>query len=257
MRNIDAENKSIQAKNVNGEVHTIKKVGLNDSGLSALISASMENIGHWDPKDILVEPLPSTLTDDIDKLWNDLKGDRTATQEAFKEFLKNAIGDPPQEVSGGAVADAASGAAGSFAFDGTGTGPAAVEQAYTEGVSITNQKIPYVWAGGHSKCGSPSGGGYDCSGSVAAVLCAGGMGFRKGQGVPGSYDMAKSWGKPGKGRYLTMYANSGHVFLVFNLPGHSGHHFGTGDWGKGFNGAGFNPTDHPTAGFTARHWPGT
>lgn len=100
MRNIDAENKSIQAKNVKGEI-TIGKVGLNDSGLSALISASMQYIGHWDPKDLLVEPLPPTLTDDIDKLWTAMKDERTDTQEAFKEFLKNAIGDPPQEVAGG------------------------------------------------------------------------------------------------------------------------------------------------------------
>ena len=131
------------------------------------------------------------------------------------------------------------------------------ERAYSAAARMTAKKWPYVYGGGHASCGSPSGGGFDCSAAVAAVLAAAGLGFERGQGVPASGEMATSWGKPGKGKYLTMYANAEHVFLVFSIPGKRYKHFGTGDWGKGWRGAGFNPNPHPTANFTARHWPGT
>lgn len=48
--------------------------------------------------------------------------------------------------------------------------------------TINNKHLPYVWGGGHSSAGTPSGGtsgsshvGFDCSGSVAAVLSASGV----------------------------------------------------------------------------------
>lgn len=48
--------------------------------------------------------------------------------------------------------------------------------------TINNAHLPYVWGGGHSSAGTPSGGtsgsshvGFDCSGSVAAVLSAAGV----------------------------------------------------------------------------------
>lgn len=54
--------------------------------------------------------------------------------------------------------------------------------------TINNQNLPYKWGGGHAQIGTPSNGipggsagsagpppGYDCSGSVAAVLKAGGL----------------------------------------------------------------------------------
>lgn len=133
----------------------------------------------------------------------------------------------------------------------------AVQRAYAAAERITRQRLPYVWGGGHARAGTPSGGGYDCSGAVGAVLAAARLGFKPGDPVPSSGVMAQSWGRPGKGKYLTMYANAGHVFLVFDMPGEGPRHFGTGDWGKGWRGGGFNPRMHPTDGFVARHWPGT
>jgi cell wall-associated NlpC family hydrolase len=117
--------------------------------------------------------------------------------------------------------------------------------------NLTARRFPYVWAGGHASAGTPTGGGFDCSGSVGAVLACAGLGFQLGQPVPDSGTMAATWGEAGPGQRLTMYANPDHVFLVLD-----GHHFGTGDWGKGWNGPGLNPNMHFTNGFTPRHWPG-
>jgi hypothetical protein len=129
------------------------------------------------------------------------------------------------------------------------SGPLA--RAYAAMQTIHNRHYPYVWGGGHGSAGVPSGGGFDCSGSVVAVLAAAGMGFHPGGGTATSGTLMH-WGEPGQGKHLTVWASPAHVFIVVD-----GHHWGTGDWGKGWGGPGFNPTMHTTAGFTPRHWPGT
>jgi hypothetical protein len=133
------------------------------------------------------------------------------------------------------------------------------DQAYQAAVAMTKKRYPYVWGGGHSRAGTPSGGpppGFDCSGSTCAILAAGGMGFREGGPVDTSGVIASSWGVAGEGQAITVWANAVHVFMVFHTA-QGDRHFGTGNWGKGWGGAGFNPNLHPTAGFHPRHWPGT
>jgi len=138
----------------------------------------------------------------------------------------------------------------------------AVEQAYAAAISIHNHHYPYVWGGGHARAGVPDRGtgrdpgvGFDCSGSVCAVLAAGGLGLRPGGPAPTSGPLM-SWGAAGPGRYLTVYTNLTHAFIVFHTT-KGNQHFGTGQWGKGWGGPGFNPNMHPTSGFVARHWPET
>jgi len=65
---------------------------------------------------------------------------------------------------------------------------------------------PYVWGGGH---GSWQAAGYDCSGSVGYVLHAAGV---LDHAVT-SGDLA-SYGRPGRGRWVTVYANGGHTYMV-------------------------------------------
>jgi len=133
--------------------------------------------------------------------------------------------------------------------------PNSILRAYAAAKSIDSKHYPYVWGGGHGAAGTPSGGGYDCSGSTCALLAAAGLGFRMGGPAAVSGALAH-WGAAGRGTYMTIYANSVHVFVVFHTAS-GDQHFGTGRWGKSWGGAGFNPQMHPTSGFTARHWPGT
>jgi cell wall-associated NlpC family hydrolase len=65
---------------------------------------------------------------------------------------------------------------------------------------------PYIWGGGHGRWWDR---GYDCSGSVSFALHGGG--FLSSPLTSGSLE---SWGAPGKGRWITIYANAGHVFAV-------------------------------------------
>ena len=134
----------------------------------------------------------------------------------------------------------------------------AIDAVYQAAQAMHAKRYPYVWGGGHGAAGTPSGTypGYDCSGSTCAILAAAGLGYELGGRVDVSGTIGRSWGQPGKGRRMTVYANDVHVFVVFHTSG-GDQHFGTGDWGKGWGGAGFNPRMHHLTGFNARHWPGT
>jgi len=140
-----------------------------------------------------------------------------------------------------------------------------VARAYAAAQAMDAKKYPYVWGGGHAHVGTPDGGvsggegggigliGYDCSGSTCAILGAAEMGYTLGDPADVSGTIAARWGLPGKGIKMTVYANSVHVFIVFHTPG-GDQHFGTGMWGKSWDGPGFNPNMHPLDGFTPRHW---
>ncbi len=67
---------------------------------------------------------------------------------------------------------------------------------------------PYKYGGGH---GSFHDSGYDCSGSVSYALHGGGL-LR----TPLDSGDFMSYGAPGRGRYITIYANPGHVYMVVN-----------------------------------------
>jgi peptidoglycan hydrolase-like protein with peptidoglycan-binding domain len=67
---------------------------------------------------------------------------------------------------------------------------------------------PYVWGGGH---GSFESYGYDCSGSVSYALHGGGL-----LSSPEDSTGLESYGEPGPGRYITIYANAEHAFMVID-----------------------------------------
>jgi hypothetical protein len=65
---------------------------------------------------------------------------------------------------------------------------------------------PYRYGGGH---GSWEDSGYDCSGTVSYALH--GAGLLDSPLDSGSF---MRWGKSGKGKWVTIYANGGHAFMV-------------------------------------------
>ena len=99
--------------------------------------------------------------------------------------------------------------------------PAAVQAAIAAANRIDNR--PYVWGGGHLAWASR---GYDCSGAVSYVLHAAGL--LDQTMVSGQL---AAWGEGGTGRWITVYANAEHVYMVIaglrfdtrdDLPGISG-----------------------------------
>jgi septal ring factor EnvC (AmiA/AmiB activator) len=86
--------------------------------------------------------------------------------------------------------------------------PASAPQAVKEVVSAANAiaTTPYIWGGGH---GSFESSGYDCSGSVSYALHGAGL-----LESPLDSTGLETWGEPGPGRWITVYANSGHAWMV-------------------------------------------
>src|SRR3954452_22648247 len=115
-------------------------------------------------------------------------------------------------------------------------------------INAANQivKMPYRYGGGHRSFIDSA---YDCSGSVSFALH--GASF-----VTSPLDSSSfmKWGLPGKGKWITVYTNPGHAFVMVaglrfdtgfrtnrNVPGTFP---GSGPrWGKA----------RPTTGFKARH----
>jgi hypothetical protein len=65
---------------------------------------------------------------------------------------------------------------------------------------------PYVWGGGHASWFSR---GYDCSGAVSYALHGADL-----LDVTMVSGQLAGWGQPGPGRWITVYANKQHVFMV-------------------------------------------
>lgn len=65
--------------------------------------------------------------------------------------------------------------------------------------------LPYVWGGGH---GRYIDNGYDCSGSISFVFAAAGL-----LNTTMTSGQLMNWGKPGPGKWITVFANDGHTFM--------------------------------------------
>jgi cell wall-associated NlpC family hydrolase len=124
--------------------------------------------------------------------------------------------------------------------------PAAVKQIIAAGNQIAGK--PYAYGGGHGLPLSEVAPSYDCSSSVEHLLYGGGL-------LPVIYDAAsgqlESFGQPGPGSWVTIYASADHVFMyVAGLRWDTHNAAGPGD---GSTGIGWHPLVRASAGFVARH----
>jgi peptidoglycan hydrolase-like protein with peptidoglycan-binding domain len=115
--------------------------------------------------------------------------------------------------------------------------PVAVQEMITAADQIATR--PYVYGGGHASFDSW---GYDCSGSVSYVLHGAGL-----LSAPEDSTGLESFGEPGPGRWVTIYANAGHAWMVID-----GRRFDTAAMSE-TGGSRWSNTMAPTAGFVVRH----
>lgn len=115
--------------------------------------------------------------------------------------------------------------------------PAPVKAAIAAANQIRTR--PYIWGGGHARWWSP---GYDCSGAVSFALHGAGL-----ITTPMDSGEMMNWGVPGKGRWITIYANPEHAFAVIDGL----------RWDTAGDESGTGPRWHTemtsTTGFVARH----
>ncbi len=99
--------------------------------------------------------------------------------------------------------------------------------------------MPYRRGGGHRVLDDTA---YDCSGAVSYVL--------RGAGLLGGAMPSKgfrNYGEPGEGKWISIYAQKGHVFIVV-----AGLRFDTG-WTRSPEGPRWSTLDRPAKGAVIRH----
>jgi hypothetical protein len=114
--------------------------------------------------------------------------------------------------------------------------PAEVQAIIAAGNEIHDK--PYKYGGGHGRWNDT---GYDCSGSMSYVFHAAGM-------LDEALDSTgfMSWGEPGKGQWVTTYANSGHSYMLV-----AGLRFDTS--GRADAGSRWHTDMRSARGYTVRH----
>ena len=116
--------------------------------------------------------------------------------------------------------------------------PQSVKDAIAAANRITSK--PYRYGGGH---GQWEDSGYDCSGSVSYALHGGNLLDR-----PLDSTSFESWGRRGRGQWITVYANSGHAYAVI-----AGLRFDTSGDTNGETGPRWHTDMRSGSGYVVRH----
>jgi len=119
--------------------------------------------------------------------------------------------------------------------------PAAVRGAIRAGNAL--QALPYRYGGGHDTFADTA---YDCSGAVSYALHGGRL-----LSAPMDSTDLESWGEPGPGQWITVYANADHAFVV--IAGLRLDTSAADDPGGDPNGPRWRPAIRDTADFVIRH----
>lgn len=85
--------------------------------------------------------------------------------------------------------------------------PRRVRRVVTAANRLTRNR--YRWGGGHAPFSKRLARGYDCSGAVSYALYGG-----RFLAFPLDSSGFKTWGRRGPGRWISVYANKGHAFVV-------------------------------------------
>jgi hypothetical protein len=114
-------------------------------------------------------------------------------------------------------------------------------------INAANQvaRKPYVYGGGHGRLAGETfvDSAYDCSGSVSFALAAAGL-----LDQPMDSTALSHYGRPGPGKWVTIYANGGHAWMTV-----AGLRFDTS--GRAEGGSRWQTKSRTVAGFTVRHPP--
>jgi hypothetical protein len=115
-------------------------------------------------------------------------------------------------------------------------------------INAANQvaRKPYVYGGGHGRLAGETfvDTAYDCSGSVSFALAAAGL-----VDSPMDSTALSRYGRPGPGKWVTIYANAGHAWMTV-----AGLRFDTS--GRAQGGSRWQARSRSVAGFVVRHPPG-
>lgn len=122
----------------------------------------------------------------------------------------------------------------------TALAPASAPQPVKDAIAAANRLVhkPYIYGGGHGRLEDR---GYDCSGTVSYALVHAGL-LEAPRPSGGFY----GYGQGGKGDWITLYTNQGHMYAII-----AGLRLDTS--GPGERGPRWRPETRSSSGFKARH----
>jgi peptidoglycan hydrolase CwlO-like protein len=168
--------------------------------------------------------------------------EQIATQRAEEAAQRAEASGIVSEAAGEFPAPLNSGESVAFISESEASAPEAAPEQVKAAVAAANAiaMTPYIWGGGH---GSFESSGYDCSGAVSYALHGGGL-----LESPLDSTGLETWGEAGPGKWITVYANAEHAWMIigglaFDTVGGPGPR-----WHP-------SPVDSPE-GFIVRHPPG-
>jgi cell wall-associated NlpC family hydrolase len=157
--------------------------------------------------------------------------------------LRRAVeaGETRNGVQGGQVATPTEKA--TIGADGLAVAPASAPEPVKAMIEAGNRIAtkPYKYGGGHGQWEDT---GYDCSGSMSYVMHAAGL-------LDEALDSTgfESYGESGEGQWVTIYANSGHSYMLI-----AGLRFDTS--GRADDGSRWHVSMRSSSGYVVRHPPG-
>ena len=184
-----------------------------------------------------LESKEQALSDNLSSISEQIAAERA--QEAAERAEASGV---VSEAAGEFPAPLNSGESVGFISESEASAPESAPEQVKAAVAAANAiaMTPYIWGGGH---GSFESSGYDCSGAVSYALHGGGL-----LESPLDSTGLETWGEAGPGKWITVYANAEHAWMIigglaFDTVGGPGPRWHS------------SPVDSPE-GFIARHPPG-
>jgi peptidoglycan hydrolase CwlO-like protein len=184
-----------------------------------------------------LESKEQALSDNLSSI-----SEQIATQRAEEAAANAAASGVVTEAAGEFPAPLNAGESAGFISESEASAPEAAPEQVKAAIAAANAiaMTPYIWGGGH---GSFESSGYDCSGAVSYALHGGGL-----LESPLDSTGLETWGEAGPGKWITVYANAEHAWMII-----AGLAFDTvGGPGPRWHSS---PVDSPE-GFIVRHPPG-
>jgi peptidoglycan hydrolase CwlO-like protein len=180
-----------------------------------------------------LESKEQALSDNLSSISEQIAA-QAAESTAVSGVITEAAGEFPAPLNAGESAG--------FISESEASAPESAPEQVKGAIAAANAiaMTPYIWGGGHASFESS---GYDCSGAVSYALHGGGL-----LESPLDSTGLETWGEPGPGKWITVYANAEHAWMII-----AGLAFDTvGGPGPRWHSS---PVDSPE-GFIARHPPG-
>jgi len=238
-----------------------KRGELNDSSIGFLLYRILSDVGGWDTNNINIQGLPPKIGELVANIYKNIHQEEANSIKEFHDFLHKIVGASKYGSYIGQSDVSNSSSLGGASPVLPANAPDLVKKWKEEADRIASIKTTYSQDYARTTfdhvVNPPKAPGnsvyFDCSSFTSHMM-----------NYIGKYDLnyaevsgwfANNWGVPGKGKYLTVWANARHVFIEFMQSDSPTRFIGTCKL-RSAEGHSVSWHSHTTDGFIPRHIPG-